>query len=101
MLSMVDHPAGVSFNVHVQPNSSRNRIAGLHGDALKLTLTAPPVEGAANAMCVRFLAESLQVPRSAVEILSGQSSRRKRIRVRCAPAEREECKARIARLLRA
>jgi len=57
-------------------------ISGIYGDSLKIKLTAPPVEGAANKMCVSFLAKRLGVPKSAVEIISGLSSRKKRILVR-------------------
>lgn len=74
---------GVVFKVIVQPRSSKNMVAGVHGDALKIKLTAPPVEGAANKMCVRFLSEFLRIPKSRVDILSGHSSRSKRICARC------------------
>jgi uncharacterized protein len=97
--SLHHHPAGISFKIHVQPKSSRNRVAGLYGDALKVHLTAPPVDGAANKMCVRFLAECLEVSRATVELLSGHSSRTKQILVRCTPVERVRLKARIANLL--
>jgi uncharacterized protein (TIGR00251 family) len=54
-------------------------IVGLHGDSLKLKVTAPPVGGAANKMCVKFLAKRLSVSPSALEIISGQGSRTKKI----------------------
>jgi hypothetical protein len=97
--SLRQHSAGLSFKIHVQPKSSRNRIAGLRGDALKINLTAPPVEGAANTMCVRYLAECLGLPRSAVAILSGHSSRTKHLLVCCDPADRERLAARIESLV--
>ncbi len=78
---------GVIFKVFVQPRSSKNMVSGAHGDALKIKLTAPPVEGAANKMCVRFLADFLNIPKSRLEIVSGHSSRSKRICVRCENAE--------------
>ncbi|MCG6909942.1 MAG: DUF167 domain-containing protein [Deltaproteobacteria bacterium] len=68
---------GLAFKVYVQPRASKNQIVGRHGDALKIKLKAPPVEGAANKMCVRFLAECLGLPKSKVEIKSGHSSRTK------------------------
>lgn len=72
---------GVLFHVHVQPRASRNEVAGLHGEAVKVRLQAPPVEGEANATLVAFLAERLGVGRRAVEIVSGHHSRVKRVAV--------------------
>lgn len=77
-------PEGVTFKVTVQPRGSRNELVGLQGDALKIKLTAPPVEGAANRMCVEFLAKSLKVRKSDVEIIQGHSSRAKKVLVRSA-----------------
>lgn len=77
---------GFVFQVRVQPRSSRNRAAGVQADALKLNLTAPPVAGAANRMCLAYLAELLDLPRGRLEILSGHTGRVKRILVRCDPA---------------
>jgi len=73
------HPQGFVFKIYVQPRSSKNRIEGIYGDALKIKLKAPPVEGEANKMCIKFLAKHLKVPKSSLEILSGQTSRTKRI----------------------
>jgi uncharacterized protein (TIGR00251 family) len=67
--------------VKVQPRAKRNAVVGELGDALKLNLTAPPVEGRANEACIEFLANLLEVPRSSVSIASGESSRQKVIRV--------------------
>lgn len=86
MLSIHDHPSGISFNIRVQPKSSRNRIDGLQGDALRLRVSAPPVEGAANKACIELLAKVLGVPKSSLAIAAGQSGRDKRIVVRCNPA---------------
>jgi uncharacterized protein (TIGR00251 family) len=81
-------PDGVRLTLHVQPRASRTGLAGLHGEAIKVRLAAPPVDGAANAELVRFLAELLGVPRSAVEIVSGRTGRRKVVLVRgVAPEE--------------
>lgn len=68
--------------VKVQPRAKKNAIVGELGDALKLSLTAPPVEGRANEACIEFLANLLEVPRSSVTIASGENSRRKVIRVK-------------------
>ncbi|UCH22791.1 MAG: DUF167 domain-containing protein [Deltaproteobacteria bacterium] len=73
------HPQGVLFKVFVQPRSSKNQISGIHGDALKIKLTAPPVNGAANALCVTYLAKCLNVPKSSLEIISGHAGRIKKI----------------------
>lgn len=70
---------GVRIAIQVQPRASRTELAGLHGEALKIRLAAPPVDGAANEALIRFLAETLNVPRSAVEISSGLSGRRKSV----------------------
>ena len=80
-MPIVEQPGAIVLSIHVQPRASRTEVAGLHGDALKIRLAAPPVDGAANDECVRFLARALGVGRAAVEILSGQTSRRKVVRV--------------------
>ena len=72
---------GVTFRVHVQPRAARNRLQGMHDDALKISLTAPPVEGAANRLCRDFLAQLLELPRALVEVVGGHKSRRKTIYV--------------------
>ncbi len=76
-----DTPAGAVFEVKVHPRAKKNAITGEVGDALKVSLTAPPVEGRANDACIQFLAEFLKVPRVSITITAGQSSRNKRIRV--------------------
>lgn len=76
-----DTPAGATFQVRVQPRARKNAIVGEIGDALKLALTAPPVDGRANEACIAFFAELLNVPRSSVTIAAGHSSRNKVIRV--------------------
>ena len=73
---------GIILKVFIQPRSSKNMIAGQHGDALKIKLTAPPVDGAANKMCVQYLAKRLKVPKSSIEIISGHTSRTKRLLLR-------------------
>ena len=72
---------GVTFAVRVVPRANRNEIVGVHGDALKVRLTAPPVEGKANDALVAFLAQGPGVRKSQVEIVAGATSRRKVIRV--------------------
>jgi len=72
---------GVTFYVQVQPRASRDAIEGEHADALKVRLTAPPVDDRANEALVQLLAGRLNVPRAAVRIVSGEKSRRKRVAV--------------------
>lgn len=67
--------------VHVVPRARSTGVAGRHGDALKIRLAAPPVDGAANDELVRFLAERLAVPRRAVTIAAGRTGRRKTVKV--------------------
>lgn len=67
------------LSLYVQPRSGRNAIVGLHGDAVKLRLNAPPVDGKANKAVIAFLAKSLKIPKSAVTIRSGMQSRMKKI----------------------
>jgi len=68
---------GVRLSVRVQPRASASEIAGVHGEALKVRLTAPPVDGAANEALVEFLAGTFEIPKRAVTIVSGSSSRLK------------------------
>ena len=63
----------------VQPRASKNELAGVHNDALKLRLTTPPVEGRANQAVITFLAKRLHLPKSALTIKSGQQSREKQV----------------------
>lgn len=67
--------------VHVVPRAKRTEVVGRHGDALKIKLKAPPVDGAANAELVRFVAEQLDIPRSAVTITAGHTARRKTLEI--------------------
>lgn len=71
--------AGVELTVFVQPRASRNRLVGLVGEELKVSLTAPPVDGAANLACRTFLAGLCRLPKSRVSILAGETSRHKRL----------------------
>ncbi len=73
--------AGAVFRVRVVPRASRSGVAGVQGDALKLRITAPPVEGKANDECIRLLAELLGVKRGQVTIIAGHASRTKTVAV--------------------
>lgn len=81
MIPLHETASGITFAVKVQPRARRNAVVGELGDALKIALTAPPVDGRANDACVEFLAGLLGLPRSSITIISGQSSRNKVIRV--------------------
>ncbi|PYV54074.1 MAG: YggU family protein [Acidobacteria bacterium] len=81
MIALHETSSGITFAVRVQPRARRKAIVGEFGEALKIALTAPPVDGRANEACVEFLAEVLRLPRSSVTIISGQGSRNKVVRV--------------------
>jgi uncharacterized protein len=87
MIPIHDIPSGASFAVKVHPRAKKNGITGEVGDALKISLTAPPIEGRANEACIEFFAKLLKVPRSSVTIASGAASRNKVIRVAGLTAE--------------
>jgi uncharacterized protein (TIGR00251 family) len=80
-LKITETGEGVTFAVHVQPRASRNELCGLQGEELKLRLTSPPVDDAANRLCIEFLAKLLGVAKSHVSIIAGTKSRHKIIRV--------------------
>ncbi|TAH45504.1 MAG: YggU family protein [Betaproteobacteria bacterium] len=77
----------IILSLHVQPAAKQTGFAGLHGDAMKIRLAAPPVDGKANAALCAFLAQFCGVPKSAVTLLSGETSRAKRVRVQGAAPE--------------
>jgi uncharacterized protein (TIGR00251 family) len=88
---ITDAQQGAAFAVRVVPRASKNEIAGQVGDAIKVRLTAPPVEGKANEALIAFLAQELGVRKSQVEIVAGETSRNKVICVLgLSPAEVEE-----------
>ncbi len=95
MVAIKESSQGVSFAVRVHPRARRDAITGELGDALKVSLTAPPVESRANEACIDFFARLLKVPRSSVTIASGLSSRNKVLRV--AGLSAEELRQRIGR----
>ncbi|MDO8931715.1 MAG: DUF167 family protein [Rhodocyclaceae bacterium] len=72
---------GVVLTLHIQPGAKRSEVAGTHGDALKIRLAAPPVDGKANEALIAFLAKALGVPKAHVDLVAGQTSRAKRVRV--------------------
>lgn len=72
---------GVVLTLHIQPGAKKTEVVGLHGEALKIRLAAPPVDGKANAALIEFLALKVRLGRTAVTLLSGESARSKRVRV--------------------
>jgi uncharacterized protein (TIGR00251 family) len=87
MLAIHEMSESATFAVKVHPSAKKNAITGELGDALKLSLASPPIDGKANAACIEFFAKLLKVPRSSVTIASGHTSRRKVIRVSGLSAE--------------
>ena len=77
-----------TLTLHIQPGAKKTECAGRHGDALKIRLAAPPVDGKANEALLRYLADALKLPRAAVTLKSGQSSRRKLVEISDCSAER-------------
>ncbi|HEY1526524.1 MAG TPA: DUF167 domain-containing protein [Candidatus Angelobacter sp.] len=81
MVAIKESASGVTFAVKVHPRARKNAITGVLGDALKLALTAPPVDGKANHAVVEFFADLFAIPRSSVTIASGETSRNKVVRI--------------------
>lgn len=81
MFFIKETATGVVFHIHVVPKSAKNEIAGVQGDAVKLKINAPPVEGHANAACIKFLSEILGVRKNQVTIVSGHKSRKKTVAI--------------------
>ncbi|VEN74245.1 conserved hypothetical protein [Candidatus Desulfarcum epimagneticum] len=93
-------PDKISLKLRVQPKASRNAFAGIHNGAVKIKITAPPSDGAANKMCVKFLAKSLRLPKSSVRIVSGAASRNKTVLLTPGPGKDAKKELdRVSRLL--
>ncbi|HBA26063.1 MAG TPA: YggU family protein [Nitrospinae bacterium] len=92
VLNLKEDKNGVVFTVKVQPRSSKNEICGIYGDAVKIKLTSPPVEGEANESLINFLSKSLNICKGQIEIIGGHKSKNKLIKMRGVKRERiEEC----------
>jgi uncharacterized protein (TIGR00251 family) len=91
-----DSPEGIVLRIHVQPGAGRSAVVGRHGDALKVRVAAPPVEGRANDAARALLAGALGVPEAEVELTSGQSSRSKRFRLKGLDSEEADKRLRVA-----
>jgi uncharacterized protein len=81
MFEVRDTSRGAVFAIKVHPRAKKDALTGEVGEALKVALTAPPVEGRANEACIEFFAKLLKLPRSSVSIAAGQNSRNKVIRI--------------------
>lgn len=81
MINYVAKDNAVIFTVRVVPRASKSEIVGEHDGALKVRIASPPVDGAANAELIKLLAKTFSVPKSAVEIIGGQTSKTKQIRI--------------------
>ena len=79
-----------TISLHVQPGARKTEVVGLHGDALKIRLAAPPVDGKANASLIAFIADRLGIAKSAITVKIGQTSRRKTIAIEAPPADIEQ-----------
>jgi hypothetical protein len=87
-LIVQDTKDGAILTVHIQPRASTTECVGIHGNALKIRVAAPPVDGAANGALIRFLAQTLSLPLAAVCIESGTGGRHKCVRLQGVTAER-------------
>jgi uncharacterized protein (TIGR00251 family) len=99
IITISETAGGLTFNVYVQPRASKCAIVGEHQNALKVRLTAPPVEGAANKQCIELLAKALAVSKSQLTIIGGLSSRHKQIYLNSADsADQKRLKTRLQEL---
>ncbi len=81
MIGLREEADGVSFEVRVQPRSSKTEISGVHDGALRVRLSAPPVDGAANKQCIELFSRKMKIPKRSIRITSGVSTRRKRLKI--------------------
>ncbi|MGB8990106.1 MAG: DUF167 domain-containing protein [Candidatus Sulfotelmatobacter sp.] len=87
MIPIQESNGSVTFAIKVHPRAKKNAVIGQLGNALKVSLTSPPVDGRANQVCIEFFAKLLMLPRTSFTIASGQNSRAKVIRVAGLSAE--------------
>lgn len=86
----------VTLTLHIQPGAKRTEFVGLHGQALKVRLAAPPVEGKANACLIELIADFCKLPKNQVEVISGLSNRQKVLRIARTTATLREKLAKLA-----
>ena len=95
---LCDATDGVIIRLHLQPRASRTELCGIHGDELKVRVTSPPVDDAANRLCSEFFAKLFKTAKSNVTIISGHKSRHKRVRI--AAITKEEAAMLLAELIK-
>lgn len=78
-VQQVTHPQGIRLRIFLQPKASRDQIIGIHDDELKIAITAPPIEGQANAYLLKFLGKLFKVPKSSLVLEKGELQRHKQI----------------------
>lgn len=81
MIGLREEADGVSFEVRVQPRSSKTEISGIQDGILRVRLTSPPVDGAANRQCIELFSRKMKIPKRAIRIASGAKARRKRLKI--------------------
>ncbi|NMH64698.1 DUF167 family protein YggU [Shewanella salipaludis] len=81
MPAVVEQQDALLLNLYIQPKASRDQIVGLHGEELKVAITAPPVDGKANAHLSKYLAKAFKVPKSDIQILKGELGRHKQVKI--------------------
>ncbi|BDH44627.1 UPF0235 protein [Salmonella enterica subsp. enterica serovar Choleraesuis] len=81
MSAVEAHPEGLTLRLYIQPRASRDAFVGLHGDELKVAITAPPVDGQANAHLIKFLARAFRVAKSQVVLEKGDLGRHKQLTI--------------------
>ncbi|MCL1074144.1 DUF167 family protein YggU [Shewanella dokdonensis] len=81
MPAIVQEQQDLLLNLYIQPKASRDQWVGIHGDEVKLAITAPPIDGKANAYLAKWLAKAFKVPKSQVTIIKGELGRHKQVRI--------------------
>jgi len=81
MLNILIYPNSIELDIITKPKSSKNSIDGVHDSALKISVTAPPDKGKANQAIIKLLSKALKIPQSSISIVSGETSRRKRVKI--------------------
>lgn len=81
MVPVVKQQSDLLLNIYIQPKASRDQIVGVHGEELKIAITAPPIDGKANAHLTKFLSKAFKVPKGNIKILKGELGRHKQVRI--------------------
>ncbi|MFT5236376.1 MAG: hypothetical protein ACI8SK_001645 [Shewanella sp.] len=81
MVPVIKQQGDLLLNLYIQPKASRDQIVGVHGEELKIAITAPPIDGKANAHLTKFLSKTFKVPKGDIKILKGELGRHKQVKV--------------------